>query len=87
MSVISFIKPVCRREYCCTGCGLIWFDDTRFASEVTCPECLNHLGQLRNPVYPCDSYAYAYSYDNIKKRLEKKGKLIHYHKEHPYYKK
>ena len=70
-----------RREYCCDRCGLIWFAETTVSNTTICPECGN--SNRDGLIYACDSMAYAYAYDNIKKSLAERKKEIHYHKDHP----
>lgn len=73
--------PKYKREYCCPECGLIWIEEISFANRITCPKCNSEL------VYACDTMGYAYAYNSIVDKLKKEGKVIHYAKDHPYYKK
>lgn len=73
------------REFCCTNCGMIWFDTNMNASQVTCPECGKKNSQLLFCIYPCDSMGWFYASENAVKELHKRGKKIHYHKDHPWH--
>lgn len=70
-----------KREYCCCECGLIWFAETTTVNTTSCPEC-----KSKGEVYACDSMGYAYAHGSILRSLKERGKEIHYHKDHPYYK-
>jgi hypothetical protein len=73
------------REYCCTECGLIWFDNKPITSAVECPECKNTRGNLSKGIYACDTTGWAYMAENAVNDLKARGKKIHYHKEHPWH--
>ena len=72
--------PKFKKEYCCSNCGLIWFEETVIGSQISCPECKNNNED--SFVYDCSSMNYAYAYDAILENLKLKGKKIHYHKDH-----
>ena len=72
--------PKYKREYICLDCGLIWIDETDCFTSKICPGCHSHR------VSPCDTAIFAYSYISIKEELAKRGKNIHYAKNHPLYK-
>lgn len=74
--------PKYKREFCCENCGLIWFAETTTANSTTCPECGSN-NRENGGIYACDSMGYAYAYTSIVAYLEKRGKKVHYHKEHP----
>lgn len=69
-----------RREFCCSECGLIWFDKENIPRADNCPECDTSQG-----IYACDTFGYAYASEGIVNRLREYGKIIHYAKDHPYY--
>lgn len=75
-----------QREYCCSNCGLIWFEDYDIAHIVECPEC-HHSTKTTGDIYACDTMGYAYAAKAIEEYLKARNKAIHYAKGHPYYKK
>ena len=74
-----------KREYCCSGCGLIWFAETTTSNSTVCPECGNN-NQNGGLIYACDSFAFAYAFNSIEWMLRDEGKKIHVHTDHPKYK-
>lgn len=77
-----------KREYCCVNCGLIWFDEKLGLSKgVICPECSNdgNIYGHDKGLFACDTLAWFYANEAAVSMLKKRGKKIHYHKEHPWY--
>jgi hypothetical protein len=66
---------IMRKEYCCTQCGLIWFDKN--SNEIECPECANHAIE---DIFLCDSSAWFEAYTGVILELQMRNKRIHYHK-------
>jgi len=71
------------REFCCSKCGLIWFDEKMNSNEVICPECKNMSNEYA--IYPCDNTGWFYISDSVVKDLHERRLKIHYHKKHPWY--
>lgn len=75
-----------KREYCCSNCGLIWFDGYRTPGIVECPECQSS-NKNDGGIYACDTMGYFYSSKAIEMGLKERGKVIHYAQGHPYFSK
>lgn len=73
-----------RREYCCSKCGLIWFNEYGIGIRPKCPECENP-SSIENPIYACDTYAWFYSHKAIESLLKSQDKKLHYHEKHSLY--
>ena len=73
-----------KREYCCSNCGLIWFQDYQPGGTIECPEC-NKNNRTDRGIYACDTMGYAYATKAIEMDLKESNKEIHYAKDHPYY--
>ena len=70
------------REYCCSKCGLLWFDEKMNSNEVECPDCKNK--QSEYGIYPCDTTGWFYMVDSVVSALHGRGLKIHYHEKHPW---
>lgn len=75
-----------KREYCCTNCGLIWFDEKMSLNEnVVCPECNNNGQKHDLSIFPCDTTGWFYASEGAKESLKSRGKKIHYAENHPWF--
>lgn len=72
------------REFCCSKCGLIWFDEKMSANEVECPECKNNQN-LQFGIYACDSTGWFYVSESVVESLHSRKLKIHYDRKHPLY--
>lgn len=73
-----------KREYCCSNCGLIWFQEYQWGQSVECPEC--HCDNWESGhIYACDTTGYMYAAKAIEMDLKERNKGIHYAEGHPYY--
>lgn len=72
------------REYCCSRCGIIWFDKSMSTNNAVCPECENVSSEY--PIFACDTLGWFYASEAVEEELKSRDRKIHYHKSHLFYK-